>query len=135
MWTAYLCWPYSFLGCLGQAEACIIAILKTLEIANKSDTPSVLNDFLPNFLSYIIVVPQNTIEDYSLTQIVRRVLKSANNLTNMSTPSDQALLISLYIKAIRILVVSHQQSAPYHIGMFIYSHGKKDTPAYNISPM
>ena len=104
------------LGCLGQAEACITAILNTIEVTNKSEAVAILNDFLPNFLSYAIVIPQNTLEDYSLTKIIRKVLKSANNLTNnMPAPGDHALLISLYIKAIRVLAVSNQD--PYHIGM------------------
>ena len=105
------------LGCLGQAEACIAAILKTIESPNKSEAVAILNDFLPNFLSYAIVVPQNTLEDYSLTKIVRKVLKSASYLTNNTpTPGDHALLISLYIKAIRVLAVSHQDL--YHVSKY-----------------
>ena len=98
-----------------------MAILKTLENSNKSDATAILNDFIPNFLSFIIVVPLNILEDYSLTQIVRRVLKSANNLTIMSNPTDHALTISLFIKAIRILSVSHRQIPLYHIGKSVFT--------------
>jgi len=104
--------------CLGQAKACITAVLKVLESTNKSDAVAILNDFLPNFLSYVVVVPQNTLENYSLTKIVRKVLKSANSMTNASSPTDHALLISLYVKAIQAITCSQEKIA-YHIDGFV----------------
>ena len=107
-------------GCLGQAESCVLAILKELDNVGKSESSvAILHDFVPSFLSFSLVIPIHPDsafgEQFSLAKLIRRVLRGANSLANINSASDQVTLTSLYISALRLLHTCQWRMFPYHI--------------------
>ena len=101
---------------IGQAEACVEAILENLQRCGKSEHYSmILNDFLPPFLSFLLLIPSES-EEMLTTRLVKLTLKCAAEMSSISS-SAQFSYMMLLVKALHLLKTTwYQPRYPYHIG-------------------
>ena len=116
--VAYLC------HCYGQAEASLDALIVSLkELSSLSNLkPEVVSvivqDFVPQLLSYLLVVPDHgEAKNRDLLSLVKKTLGATSDLLNASSPSEQLMLGLLYIKAVQLMsIASRELTYPYSIG-------------------
>lgn len=92
--------------CIGQAEACIVALLRDLGAASGNDEGLILSDFLPSFISYTCTLSFDKESEFTQSTLVKATLKVSVPLAKQSSGNQQLSLIKLYIKAMTSLVSS-----------------------------
>lgn len=113
--------------CLGQAEASIEAILDIMKgfLRDKPDystLSSLTSDFIPSFMSYMLVVPclGEKASSFAITKMLKTILGVPAELLAITSPADQLVLGLLYVKGIQLMITasSTRDSYPYHIGKY-----------------
>jgi hypothetical protein len=105
--------------CFGQAEACINAIIDLIgDMA--TNVANVLHDFLPQFVSFLLVVPDTGDDqtEMNMVALMKRTLGAATQIASISSPQEQLMIGNLYIKAIHLLAAASGPRYPYNIGIY-----------------
>ena len=86
------------------------------------DLPSILTHFIPNFMSFMLVIPvTDSKQSMNLTKMVKTTLGALANLCKVSVPAEQMSLSLLYVKAVQVLstACTRQKMYPYHISKYL----------------
>lgn len=98
-------------SCLGQADACFKAILSTIsELPCSTDTDLFLPAFVRQFLSLLMVVPDNP--ERGVLSLIKSLL---NTIRNFKWQTSSSVLGFFYVHVIDLLSVMAQEVYPYHV--------------------
>ena len=120
--------------CIGQAEACVEAIISSLQQQPVEGRPLILSDFLPSFLSFVILLPSDSPNDVTTTKLIKSILKAATDMASLSSSAEQLSLMSLIVKSLYCLKTLGQDRYPYHIEAMasndtLWFHQNQDFPS------
>lgn len=98
--------------CLGQADGCFKAILKTITEydADPNRDEHYLVSFVKKFLSTILIIPDNP--DFGVLSLLRSLL---NILRKYDWDQNGTSLLSVYLCVLDLLSVMAQETLPYHV--------------------
>lgn len=123
--------------CISQAEASVEAIISSLQqqpLGGLEGRPLILSDFLPSFLSFVILLPSDSPNDLVTTKLIKLTLKTASDMASLSSPAEQLSLMSLIVKSLHCLKTLGQERYPYHIEAVasndtLWFHQNQDFPS------